>query len=419
MALTQRLIGALILIALISACQRTSGYRYVHDFQYRRSTLESSLVNLDNQYSRLRLGQYGRKGRGWEKLPEWNPETAPLCERAGATGPVLSRCEPLARLRDVAADDRQALVTLGRAAFFRYPVQLLRRPARPPGELQARYGFWRDSAGRFGGLVEASLADGSKGVAMTCATCHASVVGGALVAGRPNGVLDLGRYYADTVTMLSPEALTVATTWGAGRLDVSSPSATEPARIPDLRPVRWLTHLQHDATVLQRDPIDLAIRIETLIITAHGQALRPPRIVALALASYLWSLADSLPPAFADGATPHVRALFERHCAVCHGGPGLTGAPVPLGVVETDTRLGRSAERGTGFYRVPSLLGVADRPWLLHDGSLGSVDEMFDARRVRADFHARRGNGPVMGHPFGLGLDGKDRAELVALLKTL
>ncbi len=55
------------------------------------------------------------------------------------------------------------------------------------------------------------------------------------------------------------------------------------------------SHLQVDATVSQRDLVSLAIRLETLIIVSNGEALRPPREVALALATYVWSLGDGLP----------------------------------------------------------------------------------------------------------------------------
>jgi mono/diheme cytochrome c family protein len=408
-----------LLLLLVCACQRTNEFRYLNDVRYRRSTLESSLVSTNNQYSQLRLAQYGVRGRGWERLSEWNPKTAALCARDGAGEAPLTPCDAPQALGTADSADPRALVELGRVAFFRYPVQLLHRTTRPARELVARYGFWRDAAGRVGGLVEADLADGEKGVALTCATCHARVRGGAAHAGEPNGALDLGRYYADTLSLFSPPALAIAASWGAGRLDVSSPTATELARIPDLRPVRWLTYLQHDATVRQRDRIDLAIRIETLIITAHGQALRPPRIVALALASYLWSLADALTPAADPSALSGGRALFDEHCTRCHDGPGLTGPPVPLAHVMTDLALGRSPERGTGHYRVPSLRGVAGRPWLLHDASLAGLDEMFDARRVQPDFRSRRGQGAVLGHPFGLELRDEDRAELVSFLRTL
>src|SRR6185369_6180297 len=113
--------------------------------------------------------------------------------------------------------------------------------------------------------------------------------------------------------------------------------------------------LQQDATVRAPDVTALAIRIETLIVTWGQSVLRPPRVIALALAVYLRSLATSLPPVEpAAGASARGAAVFAGACTGCHAAPGLTDEPVTLDVVGTDPTLGLSAERGTGFYRVPS-----------------------------------------------------------------
>jgi hypothetical protein len=141
-------------------------------------------------------------------------------------------------------------------------------------------------------------------------------------------------------------------------------------------------------------------------------------MVALALAAYLDSLADGLPapePSPSRGA-----GVFDANCARCHAPPGLTGEPVALDVVGTDPTLGRSTERTTGTYRVPSLHGVATRGPLLHDGTVPSVDVLFDPARVQAGFADRlHGKGPVPGHLFGLDLPDSDRLALVTYLKTL
>ena len=117
--------------------------------------------------------------------------------------------------------------------------------------------------------------------------------------------------------------------WGPGRLDVTTATGLEPARIADLRPIRWLTYLQQDATVRAADVTALAIRIETLIITSGQSVLRPPRVIALALAVYLRSLATSLPPVdVAAAASARGAAVFAGTCAGCHASRGLTGEPV-------------------------------------------------------------------------------------------
>jgi mono/diheme cytochrome c family protein len=209
--------------------------------------------------------------------------------------------------------------------------------------------------------------------------------------------------------------------WGPGRLDVTTQQGSEPVRIADLRPVRFLSYLQQDATVRARDLSALAIRIETLVITAHGQVLRPPRMVALALAAYVLSLADALPDASeAAAASPAGARIFDVDCRGCHGSPGFTGEPVALSVIGTDPTLGRSADRGTGAYRVPSLRGVGTRGPLLHDASVSSIESLFDPTRPYAGFASRLGGtAGVSGHLYGLGLAAADRAALVSYLDAL
>ncbi|MDB4963103.1 MAG: hypothetical protein JWP01_3102 [Myxococcales bacterium] len=338
-------------ILLVGACsQSVDDTRYLDDRAFRREALVAGLVDPTNHYSRLRLARYAVEG-GWDALPAWNP-------------PVAIGGEPAVPL--ALEDD---LLTLGEQAFFRYPVQLW--PGEPPG-------LWSDPI-RGRGLVRAELATGSYPAA-TCATCHATPRDGALVVGLANAALDLG--------------------WGPGRLDVSTLDGREPVRIPDLRPIRWLTHLHAAATVRQPDVVALAIRIETLIITSHAEVVRPPRAVTLALATYLWSLSTEEPPA------PPPEP-FLRECAGCHAGDGLTGAPVPLHVVGTDPVVGQSTDRGTGTYRVPSLRGVGDRALLLHDGSVDSLEALLDPART------------TPGHPFGSDLPAPDRAAIVAYLEAL
>jgi hypothetical protein len=201
---------------------------------------------------------------------------------------------------------------------------------------------------------------------------------------------------------------------------VSSGDGLEPVRIADLRPVRALTHLHADATVEQRDVAALAIRLETLIITSHAEAIRPPRVVAWALAEYVRSLEDGVQPrAPATDAETRGAARFAERCAGCHAPPSYTGAPVALDVVGTDPTLGRSPDRGTGAYRVPSLLGVGARGLLFHDGAVSSLEALFDPARLDAGFTGGVRPGAVPGHPFGLDLDAGARADLVAFLRTL
>jgi cytochrome c5 len=261
------------------------------------------------------------------------------------------------------------------------------------------------------------MGDGSVTIAMTCSTCHCAPSPGGIQPGLPNHALALGA----AVLATEPWAPAPIAAWGPGRIDVTTTTGVEPARIPDLRPVAVLSYLQQDATLRVVDPTTLAIRVETLVITSNAEAVRPPRILALALAAYVRSLASSLPSLdAARAAEPQGAQVFDSECAGCHAAPTLTGEPVPLAQIGTDPTLGDSPSRGTGTYRVPSLHGVSTRGPLLHDGTLPDVDAMFDPSRLEPGFTDRlHGTGPVQGHRYGLSLADGQRASLVAFLKAL
>jgi hypothetical protein len=74
---------------------------------------------------------------------------------------------------------------------------------------------------------------------------------------------------------------------------------------------------------------------------------------------------------------------------------------------------------------VPSLKGVWYRGPFVHNGTIATLEDWFDARRLRKDYvpTAYRAHGvsyrPVRGHPFGLSLNPQDKAALIAFLRTL
>src|SRR5205814_2100183 len=97
---------------------------------------------------------------------------------------------------------------------------------------------------------------------------------------------------------------------------------------------------------------------------------------------------------------------------------------MPLSV-GTDSGLALRTRKGTGYYKVPSLKGVWYRGRYLHDGSVASLEEMFDPDRLN-ETHLPGGfrplgttNRAIPGHRFGLSLNRKEREQLIAFLKTL
>jgi hypothetical protein len=96
--------------------------------------------------------------------------------------------------------------------------------------------------------------------------------------------------------------------------------------------------------------------------------------------------------------------------------------PVSVG---TDPGLALKTREGTGYYRVPSLRGVWLRGPFEHNGSVATLEDWFDPRRLRDDYVPTGFPGAgvktraVKGHPFGLDLSEEDRRALIAFLKTL
>jgi mono/diheme cytochrome c family protein len=388
-------------------------------------------VNPTNSYSQLRLAHYDTgNADDWSLLPESNPRVEPvMASEVAQPGGAASGAGvgPGAHALDIssaaASGDPEALRALGEDAFFHYPAQasIEVATAMRSTEALAKYGFWSDDAHGAGGVVREETADGGAVFAFTCSTCHAASRGGTLLVGVGNDRLDLGRLTVDASTNTDPTVAARLLSWGPGRVDVTTADGLEPVRIADVRPTAWLGFLQADATVEVEDISSIAIRLETLIITSHNLHDRPPRAVALGLAMYLETLAAALPAAApASGAEVRGAALFADSCTGCHQPTTLTGPPVPLAVVGTNPTIGLSPERGTGYYRVPSLHGVGTRAALLHDASLSSLGAMFDPERTKPGYtRGRHGPGPVPGHAFGLDLGASDRADLVTYLSTL
>lgn len=248
-----------------------------------------------------------------------------------------------------------------------------------------------------------------------------------------------------------------------------------PAKIPDLRGVKDHRYLDATGHMRHRGPgdlmryaafnenVDLLIRYDNFIpeFGEHEGPLPPPgtfippfppggfdrftdaQLYALAL--YLYSLEPLPSPHRYDEATlaRGERVFIEEGCVTCHTPPLYTNNELTpaLGFtppedhveafdifdvsVETDPGLALYTRRSTGYYKVPSLRGLWYRGALLHDGSLTTLDELLDPRRLEDDFvpSGFKGAGverrAVPGHPFGLERSPEDKAALIAFLKTL
>jgi len=393
---------------------------YLDDDDARRDALEQSLANPTNLYARMRLAAYARADMGWDRLPQWNPRTAILddadVETLRARGlPTLPSDANV--LWDGARPTTMAQwVELGRRVFFGYPLrsELAAEHAVTDDSRAAEIGLHR-LGGEYPGLVVYRDTDGSDAVGITCALCHSSVVDDTLVVGRARRDFDFGAmrlaWHQATATPIDPRLHARMASWGPGRADITEDDDQDPVAIPDLWRVRELRTLTQAATIVHETPLALAIRQETQYIHAGGTRTRPPRELAWALAMYLYSLdAPARAPTTADPASlDRGRALFDRDCARCHGDTNHSGAPVDARRVGTDPALANGTSRGTGMYRPAPLVAVTDAGPYLHDGTVATLDFLFDPARLHA----------VPGHAYGTDLRTDDRDALVAFLETL
>jgi hypothetical protein len=251
--------------------------------------------------------------------------------------------------------------------------------------------------------------------------------------------------------------ITLSNTWTTFPRTHGSPFYA--SKIPDLSLLRFSRYLDATGTHRLRGPEDVA-RYAAFVMGADPMKFgryeilepRQQRITfrfadetLYAIGVYLMSVEPAHnpnPPAAELAARG--RVIFRREtCVECHVPPNYTSGKLTLAQgftppadhpnqadifkvsVGTDPGLAMRTRKGTGFYKIPSLRGVWHRSSLLHDGSVASLEEMFDPERVKAD-HVPGGwkgsqlaNRGIPGHPFGLGLNDEDKKALLAFLRSL
>jgi hypothetical protein len=165
-----------------------------------------------------------------------------------------------------------------------------------------------------------------------------------------------------------------------------------------------------------------------------------------ALARFVYALKPPANPHPFDARAERGKQIFAAEgCAKCHdpaqgytnnkliAAPGYTvprdhpeRAHIMNRRVGTDAAMTLTTRRGTGLYKVPSLLGVWYRSPFEHNGSVATLEDWFDPRRLNDDYVPTGWKGPagtttraVKGHEFGLDLSKEEVGELIAFLKTL
>jgi hypothetical protein len=237
-----------------------------------------------------------------------------------------------------------------------------------------------------------------------------------------------------------------------------------PVKIANLIGIGDLKYFDRTGTSRQRDITDLMRYSEMIAdvsdaLTHYGDSpdasmklanmglgdgvKRTPDALLYALAQYLYSLKPPANPNPTNAQSRRGQAVFQSAgCVNCHT-PGLytsnkltlaKGFQPPAAFlkqadimpisIETDPNLALKTRKGTGLYRVPSLRMLWLEACFLHDGSIGTLEEMFDPARLKPEFHSSNWNAAtpahaVHGHPFGLSLPPDDRTALISFLKTL
>ena len=286
--------------------------------------------------------------------------------------------------------------------------------------------------------------------------------------------------HAGLGAMSSKEMAAVHELVPAGVLPRHGSSFYSPVQVPDLIGVKDRKYLDRTGLVRQRDIGDLmryaALNQDVDSLSRYGDwrpgmafapgilnRLPPPQPPGIApggrysdtqlyaLATYLYSLKPPANPnlpktdAERERVTRGAKLFSESGCVKCHDpaqgytnnklvrAPGFTvpedhpeKANILAQTVGTDPTLALRTRRGTGLYKVPSLKGVWYRGPFEHNGSVATLEDWFDPKRLEDSYVPTGWKGPpgsrtraVKGHEFGLDLSAEDRAALIAFLKTL
>jgi cytochrome c peroxidase len=256
-----------------------------------------------------------------------------------------------------------------------------------------------------------------------------------------------------------PDAASVLRNDGENTFSRTHGSPYYATKTADLNQVRYSRYLDATGTHRLRGPEDIA-RYAAFVTGADPMEFGSFQILTkeqkhmssryadetlYAIGIYLMSLdpPKNPQPASAELVVRGTEIFVRETCVQCHVPPNYTSGNLTLASgftpaadhpnnadivrtsVGTDPGLAMKTRKGTGFYKIPSLRGVWYRPALLHDGSVASLEEMFDPDRLKSDHVPGGWKGPsvttraIPGHPFGLSLSVADKAALLAFLRSL
>ena len=363
---------------------------FLNDRAWRRDQLEEALWRPELPYAKKLLDNYGLERGGWDLLPVLDVEVAPVhgpLEGAFAGEPIMTE----------RPETREGWLALGERVFWQMPMR--RDPylewvvANP--QVWEGAGLTRREDGSLRGFVRYLDPRGRARVGITCGLCHGE--GGD--PGRADLNVDLGRARA---LYMQARGLDTAPfdAWGPGRVDVTDDGVTDPTKIPNLWGASEQSHFNASGVVKVVSPASAAVRFETQYIINHAFEARPDRALPWALAMFVMTLEA---PERGPAPTARGEEAFGRMCSGCHDPErGYSGDLIDASVLTSDPLVSNSPMRGTGAYRVPSLLGIGQAGTFLHDLSAPTLGDLLDD-----------------GHPMGVELNATEREDLLAFLNTL
>lgn len=281
-----------------------------------------------------------------------------------------------------------------------------------------------------------------------------------LTAGLLLSPAEVSRWTERLYERRSDEVIAVSDAMIPGVAMRSGFSYLDPPKIADLIGVRYRHFLDLTARLVHRSAADIArygsmcwasnyffskdSSISAAAINAVSGSMRYSDSQAYAFATYVYSLQPPHNPNRPSERTRVGESIFNREgCPACHTPPLYTNNKIlPSGAfnpppehrgrydildvrIGTDDAAATRSLRGRGYYKVPSLKGVWYRGPFTHNGSIATLEDWFDPKRLRPEYTPTgyRPHGidrrPVPGHLFGLNLKPEEKAALIAFLRTL
>lgn len=270
--------------------------------------------------------------------------------------------------------------------------------------------------------------------------------------------------YQQTHTKLKPEDLPTAI-YGIlpGLQTRNNASFNHPVSIPDLYHLKERKYLDKSGHNLNRGIEDImryaALNQNMNMSSSYNDYIPDPvppnpadykrgrfsDVQLYALAKFLYSIkTPENPEKFPAGLLKKGKEIFiEQGCVSCHTPPLYTNNKLtPVDGFEppddhlktysifnisigTDPGLSLYTRRGSGYYKIPSLIGAWNRTGFLHDGYLANLEDLFDSTRFSSTYIPTYFKPigvkqmAVPGHPFGMTLKADEKNALVAFIKSL